>query len=58
MLGIFAVLGFGLVLSVYRCASWLGIVTALLVFAIFIQLSPILQSLWFGSFIDPYTNFI
>jgi|JI10StandDraft_1071094.scaffolds.fasta_scaffold159860_2 hypothetical protein len=56
MLGLFAILGFGLVLSVFRCASWLGVVTSILVFAIFVQLSPILQSLFFNSFVDSFVT--
>ena len=38
MSGLFAILGFGLVLSVYRWGNWLGLATAVFVFGVIAQL--------------------
>lgn len=53
--GFFAIFGFGLVLSVYRWGSWLGLGSALVVFAISAQFGPLFQNLWYTVFIKNFT---
>lgn len=51
---IFVVVGFGMLLNVYRFGNWLGSATAIIVLAISIQLSPLLQKFWFSVFISGF----
>ena len=44
------IVGFGLLLSSYRYGTWLGMASTIIVVAMAIQLSPILQTLWFQIF--------
>ena len=55
MMALFTIVGFGLLLSSYRNATWLGMLTALLTVAIGIQANPLLQKLWFGAFMTRYS---
>jgi hypothetical protein len=50
------IIGCGLMLSIYRYGSWLGITTAIIVVAISILLSPLLQKLWFSIIITKFGN--
>jgi hypothetical protein len=58
-LGMFVLMGFGLVLSYYKFGNWLGMTTAIIVVVLNIQLSPLLQKFWFNVFIYHfgYKNF-
>lgn len=62
MSGLFAILGFGLVLSVYRWGNWLGLATAVFVFGVSAQLGPLLQQLWqyvfLSAYIEPSSEYI
>ena len=49
-LAFFTIVGFGLLLSSYRHGTWLGMASTIIVVAISLQLSPILQTLWFQTF--------
>lgn len=53
--GFFAIVGFGLVLSVYRWGTWLGLASAIFVFAFCAQLGPFLQAIGYSLFLRPYT---
>lgn len=48
MLAFFVIMGFGMVLSIFRFGSWLGIATAIITVAMSLHLSPILQKIFFG----------
>mgnify|MGYP000904679372 CR=1 FL=1 len=48
MLAFFVIIGFGMILSIFRFGSWLGIVTAIITVAMSLHLSPILQKIFFG----------
>lgn len=52
MMSIFTIVGFGLLLSSYRHATWLGPFTALFTFAIGMQVNPLLQKLWWMVLIE------
>ena len=56
MLGLFTLVGFGLLLSSYRNATWIGMLTALLTVALGIQVNPLMQKLWFGTFFTGFTT--
>ena len=49
---IFTIVGFGLLLSSYGHAAWLGPFAALLTLGIGMQLNPLLQKLWFKALIE------
>ena len=55
LLALFTIVGFGLLLSSYRHALWLGMLTSLLTVAIGIQAGPLMQKLWFGAFFTSFT---
>lgn len=48
----FAIVGFGLVLSVYRWANWSGLATSIVVFAVSSQIGPLFQLMWQSAFIN------
>ena len=50
MMALFTIVGFGLLLSSYKFGTWLGMASAIMVVAISIQFSPVLQTLWFQTF--------
>lgn len=52
--GLFAIVGFGLVLSVYKWGNWLGLATAMFVFALSAQLCPFLQVIGYSLFLRSY----
>lgn len=54
LLALFVLVGFGLLLSTYRFANWLGTTTAIVVVAISVQLAPLLQKFWFSVFITGF----
>ena len=54
MLMLFTIVGFGLLLNAYKFGTWLGTGTAIIVVAILIQLSPLLQKFWFSVFISGF----
>ena len=56
MMMIFTILGFGLILNVYKFGTWLGTGTAIIVAALNIQFSPLMQQFWFSVFISGFTN--
>lgn len=56
MMGLFTMVGFGLLLSSYRSATWVGMLTALLTVAIGLQANPLFQKLWFGAFMTGYSE--
>lgn len=56
MLMLFTIVGFGLLLNVFKFGTWLGTGTAILVAAINIQYSPLLQKFWFSVFITGFTT--
>jgi hypothetical protein len=51
---IFACVGFGMLLNVYRFGNWLGSATAIIVLAVSIQLAPLLQKLWISIIITGF----
>jgi hypothetical protein len=53
---IFTVVGFGMLLNVYRYGNWLGGGTAIIVVAISILLGPLLQKFWFCVFISNFKD--
>ena len=53
---LFPLLGFGLLLSSYKNGTWLGMGSAVIVVAVSIQLTPILQKFWFFIFNTSFTN--
>lgn len=53
LLAFFAIVGFGLILSIYRFGSWLGMAYSITIFAISIQFNPLLQSLFYTIFLKP-----
>lgn len=54
MLMLFTIVGFGLLLNVFKFGTWLGAGTAILVAAVTIQFSPLLQKFWFSVFITGF----
>jgi hypothetical protein len=54
LLAVFVLVGFGMVLSYYRFAHWLGMATAILVVALSVQLAPLIQKFWFSVFITSF----
>ena len=54
IMSLFVLVGFGLLLSTYRFATWLGITTAIMVVALSIQFGPLLQKFWFSIFITGF----
>ena len=50
MMALFTIVGFGLLLSSYKHATWLGMASAVLVVAVSIHLSPLVQTLFFQTF--------
>lgn len=56
LLGLFVLVGFGMVLSFYRFGSWLGMATAIIVVAVSVQLAPLIQKFWFSVFITSFGN--
>lgn len=56
MMGLFTLVGFGLLLASYRNATWIGMLTTLLTVALGIQANPLMQKLWFGAFFTGFTN--
>lgn len=56
LLALFVLVGFGMLMSLYRFGSWLGMTTAIIVVAISIQLAPLLQKFWFSVFISSFGN--
>jgi hypothetical protein len=53
---VFMVVGFGMLLNVYRFGTWLGSGTAIMVAAICILLSPLLQKFWFSVFVTGFNS--
>lgn len=51
---IFVAVGFGLLLNIYRFGNWLGSTTAIVILAISIQLSPLMQKFWFSVIITGF----
>lgn len=51
---IFTIVGFGLLMNVYKFANWLGATTSIVVVALSIELSPLLQKFWFSVFITGF----
>lgn len=51
---LFVVVGFGMLLNIYRFGNWLGSATAIITVALCIQLSPLLQKFWFSVFITGF----
>lgn len=56
LLALFVLVGFGMLMSLYRFGSWLGMVTAIIVVALSVQLAPLLQKFWFSVFISSFGN--
>lgn len=56
MLMLFTIVGFGLLLNVFKFGTWLGAGTAILVAAVSIQFSPLLQKFWFSVFITGFST--
>lgn len=56
LMGLFTIVGYGLLLSSYKNASWFGFAVALITVAISIQLSPLLQKFWFWTFNTSFTS--
>lgn len=56
MMALFVLVGFGLLLSAYRFGNWLGMATAIIVVAVSVQLSPLLQKFWFNVFLTGFGN--
>ena len=54
---LFALAGFGLLLSSYKNGTWLGMGSALLVVVVSIQVTPILQKFWFFVFNTGFTEY-
>lgn len=51
---IFAIVGFGMLMNVYRFGNWLGSATALVVVTLSIKLAPLIQKFWFSVFISGF----
>lgn len=51
---IFTIVGFGMLLNVYRFGNWLGSTSALMAAAISIQLGPLLQKFWFSVLVTGF----
>lgn len=56
LLAFFVIMGFGMLLSLYKFGSWLGIVTAIITVAISLQFNPIIQKIFFGAFNTSFGN--
>ncbi len=48
---VFALLGFGLLLSFLKYGTWSGMATALMVVSVNIQLGLLMQKFWFNVFL-------
>ena len=51
---LFVLVGFGMLLNIYRFGNWLGSSTAILLIAVSVQLSPLLQKLWIGVILTSF----
>ena len=51
---LFAVVGYGLLLSAYKYGTWLGTSSVILIAAVMIQFGPLLQKLWFSILITGF----
>jgi hypothetical protein len=54
---IFTLVGFGMLLNVYKYGNWLGAGTAIIVVAISILLGPLLQKFWFSVFFTKFKDY-
>lgn len=54
MMMLFALAGFGLLLSAYRYGTWLGTSSAIICMAVIIQYSPLMQKFWYSVFISDF----
>lgn len=50
----FGLVGFGLLLSAYRYGTWLGTSSAIIIMAVILQYSPLMQKFWFSVFITGF----
>jgi hypothetical protein len=55
---IFTLVGFGLLLNVYKYGTWLGTGSAIIVVAMSIVLGPLLQKFWFCVFISSFKDVV
>lgn len=53
---LFVIVGFGMLLSIYRFGTLLGITTALVVVGMSVQIGPILQKFFFNIFCDGFQS--
>jgi hypothetical protein len=53
---IVTVIGFGLILCFYAKGSVLGLATAVIAFAINVQLSPLFQKFWYNVFLGDFNQ--
>lgn len=51
---IFACVGFGMLLNIYRFGNWLGSTSAIVILSVSIQLGPLLQKLWISIIITGF----
>lgn len=56
LMAVFALLGFGLLLSFLKYGTWSGMATALLVISVNIQLGLLFQKFWFNIFTNAFGN--
>lgn len=54
MMFLFVLVGFGMLLNIYRFGNWLGSTMAITIVAISVQFSPLLQKFWFSIFITGF----
>lgn len=53
---VFALLGFGLLLSFLKYGTWSGMATALMVVSVNIQLGLLIQKFWFNTLLYDFGN--
>lgn len=51
---LFVIVAFGLLLSIYRFGTLLGVTTAIVVVGMSIQLGPLFHKFWFSAFLDGF----
>jgi predicted exporter len=56
MMVVLVLLGFGLLISPYLHATWLGITTSLITLSIAVLLNPLLNKFWFNAFVSGFED--
>ncbi len=55
-MGLFVLVGFGLILSHFKYGTWTGLAVAFIVVSMNIQVGLFMQKFWFNVFINGFNN--